>query len=125
MASLAPAFPRLDAVLRSLPCATTLPEQIESPEADTALEPRYHLILLDDNDHTYQYVVELLGHVLGYAREKAFALACVVDSEGRAIVETAGRDQVTRHQRRIHSYGADPRIRHCKGSMSAIIEPAP
>lgn len=89
-----------------------------------ALAPRYHLILLDDNDHSYQYVVELLGHVLGYGVEKAFALACVVDNEGRAIIETASHDQVSRHQRQIHAYGADPRIPRSAGSMSAIIEPA-
>lgn len=101
------------------------PHELERPAGEAGLAPLYHLVLLDDNDHTYQYVVELLAHVFGYAREKAFALACVVDSEGRAIVETAGHDQVTRHQRRIHSYGADPRIPRCRGSMSAIVEPAP
>lgn len=103
----------------------TRPGRVESPAEEAALEPRYHLILLDDNDHTYQYVVELLGHVLGYGPEKSFALACVVDNEGRAIVETAGHEQVTSHQRRIHSYGADPRIPRCRGSMSAVVERAP
>ncbi|MGI8553386.1 MAG: ATP-dependent Clp protease adaptor ClpS [Dehalococcoidia bacterium] len=103
----------------------TRPRQVEAANPEPALAPLYHLILLDDNDHTYQYVIELLSHVLGYGREKAFALACVVDSQGRAIVETAGREQVSQHQHRIHRYGADPRIPHCKGSMSAIIEQAP
>jgi ATP-dependent Clp protease adaptor protein ClpS len=99
----------------------------EAPRAastEPALEPLYHLILLDDNDHTYEYVVELLGHVFGYAAPKAFALACVVDSEGRAIVETASKQRVLAHQHRIHSYGADPRIPRCAGSMSAIVEEA-
>ena len=103
----------------------TRPERIEAPAEAPALEPRYHLILLDDNDHSYQYVVELLGHVLGYGPEKGFALACVVDSEGRAIVETASHEQVTSHQRQIHTYGADPRIPRCRGSMSAVVERAP
>jgi ATP-dependent Clp protease adaptor protein ClpS len=98
--------------------------EVEEQSAEPALEPLYHLILLDDNDHTYQYVVDLLGHVFGYGREKAFALACVVDSAGRAIVETASKDQVTRHQSRIHSFGADPRIPRCAGSMSAVVEQA-
>lgn len=88
------------------------------------LAPRYHLVLLDDSDHTYEYVIDLLGHVFGYGREKAFALACVVDSEGRAIVETADQDTVLRHQRQIHAYGADPRLPQSMGAMSAIIEPA-
>ncbi|MFN8557801.1 MAG: ATP-dependent Clp protease adaptor ClpS [Dehalococcoidia bacterium] len=86
--------------------------------------PRFHLVLLDDDDHTYQYVIDLLGHVFGYGREKGFAIACVVDSQGRAIVETADEDTVSRHQAQIHAYGADPRIERCAGSMSAVIEPA-
>jgi ATP-dependent Clp protease adaptor protein ClpS len=104
--------------------ARTRPAVTERESAAPALEPLYHLVLLDDNDHSYEYVVELLGRVFGYARVKAFALACVVDSEGRAIVETAGKARVTEHQQRIHAFGADPRIPRCAGSMSAIIEPA-
>jgi len=103
---------------------TTRTETRQQTDEAAKLEPPYHLILLDDNDHTYQYVIELLGRVLGYGREKAYALACVVDSQGKAIIETAGYDQVTRHQGQIHTYGADPRIPHCAGSMSAVVEPA-
>ena len=100
------------------------PETVTRERSDPALEPMYHLVLLDDNDHSYEYVVELLGRLFGYARAKAFALACVVDSQGRAIVETAAKTKVTRDQARIHAYGADPRIPRCAGSMSAVIEPA-
>jgi ATP-dependent Clp protease adaptor protein ClpS len=88
------------------------------------LEPRFHLVLLDDNDHTYAYVIEMLGRVFGYDPEKAYALACIVDSEGRVTVETASHEQVTAHQRQIHAYGKDRRIPRCKGSMSAVVEPA-
>jgi ATP-dependent Clp protease adaptor protein ClpS len=97
----------------------------EDVASDSALEGLFHLILLDDNDHTYEYVVEMLGRVLGYGRHKAFAIACVVDSQGQAVLETASHDQCTRHQRMIHSFGADPRITRCQGSMSAVVEPAP
>jgi ATP-dependent Clp protease adaptor protein ClpS len=103
----------------------TTPGTVRRIEDTPQHAPRYHLVLLDDDDHTYDYVVDLLGHVFGYGREKAFALACVVDSQGRAIVETADEDTVLRHQRRIHAFGADPRIARCRGSMSAIVEPAP
>ena len=99
---------------------------VTRPETERAseLEPLFHLVLLDDNDHTDEYVIELLGHVLGYGPEKSFVLARVVDTQGRAIVETAGHAQVTGHQRQIHAFGADPRIERSKGSMSAVVEPA-
>ena len=103
---------------------TTQPGRIEVAEPDEALAALYHLVLLDDDDHTYAYVIEMLRKIFGYAREKAFALASIVDREGQVVLETAGYGQVTKHQGQIHGYGADPRIPHCKGSMSAIVEEA-
>ncbi|MSQ42058.1 MAG: ATP-dependent Clp protease adaptor ClpS [Dehalococcoidia bacterium] len=88
------------------------------------MAPRYHLVLLDDDDHSYDYVIEMLGRIFGYGREKAFALASIVDHAGRVVLETAGHEQVTAHQQQIHGYGADRRIARCKGSMSALVEPA-
>lgn len=88
------------------------------------LDSRYHLVLLDDDDHSYGYVIEMLGKVFGYEPQKSYALACIVDSEGRVIVETASHEEVERHQRSIHGFGPDPRIERCKGAMSAVIEPA-
>jgi len=104
---------------------TAAPQTTPSEDTSTDLEPRYHLVLLDDDQHTYAYVIEMLAAVFGYGREKAYALASIVDTEGRVILETADLDQVTRHQERVHGFGADPRIPTSKGSMSAIIEEAP
>ncbi|MGE5596953.1 MAG: ATP-dependent Clp protease adaptor ClpS [Hyphomicrobiales bacterium] len=93
-------------------------------ESDQELEKPYHLILLDDQYHTYHYVVTMLGRIFGYEVEKAFAIACVVDSSGQAIVMTGSHDEVRRKQELIHSFGADPLMEESVGSMSAIIEPA-
>jgi ATP-dependent Clp protease adaptor protein ClpS len=91
-------------------------------DTGSELEPRYHLILLDDQYHTYQYVIVMLGQIFGYEVEKAFAIACVVDSQGQAVLMTGSRDEVERKQNEVHSFGADPLMPQCKGSMSAIIE---
>lgn len=93
-------------------------------DTDTHLEPPYHLVLLDDDSHTYGYVIHMLGSVFGYSKDKGFAIACVVDSEGRAIVMTGSRDEAERKQHQIHSFGADPAMPESLGSMSAILEPA-
>ena len=66
----------------------------------------------------------MLGSVFGYAPEKGFAIACVVDQDGRAILMTAGLEEVKLKQDQIHAYGADPAMPQSKGSMSAVIEPA-
>jgi ATP-dependent Clp protease adaptor protein ClpS len=93
-------------------------------DTDAHLQLPYHLVLLDDNYHTYQYVILMLGAVFGYTVEKGFAIACVVDSQGQAIVMTGSRDEVELKQQLIHSFGADPLMTECLGSMSAVIEPA-
>ncbi len=102
---------------------TTKPGTEVIEDTDTGFAPLYHVILLDDDSHTYQYVVIMLAAVFGYSTEKGFAIACVVDSQGRAVVFTGGEDEARLKQEQIHSFGADPLMPECKGSMSAILEP--
>ena len=45
--------------------AAVLPE-IEDETSDQ-LQPLYHVILLDDEDHTYDYVIEMLQKIFGIA----------------------------------------------------------
>ena len=93
-------------------------------EDDVQLDPPWHVILLDDNDHSYDYVIQMLGSIFGYGPEKSFALARIVDTQGRVIVFTGNHDKALTHQEKIHNYGADPLIPRCKGSMSALVERA-
>jgi len=86
--------------------------------------PRYHVILLDDDDHSYEYVVEMLTRLFGHSTIKAFKMACIVDFSGRVIVDTTTKERAEFKRDQIHGYGADWRIPRCQGSMSAIIEAA-
>ena len=86
--------------------------------------PLYNVVLLDDDDHTYEYVIEMLMKLFTHTREAAFKLACEVDDTGRVIVDTTTLERAELKRDQIHAYGADWRIDRCRGSMSAIIEPA-
>ncbi len=97
--------------------------QVE-PAAAVEHAPLWHIILLDDDDHTYEYVIEMLGKLFGYSYEKAMALAKEVDANGRVIVETTYLERAEFKRDQIHAYGRDWRITRSKGSMSAILEPA-
>ena len=101
------------------------PQHVDQPSDDARLDALYQLVLLDDDDHSYEYVIEMLGRVLGYGREKAYVLACIVDAEGRVTLETASHERVTQHQSAIHAFGPDPRIERCKGAMTALVERVP
>ena len=94
------------------------------PESKVKLQPPYHVILLDDQDHTYEYVIEMLGKLFGHDTPTAFRMAQEVDRTGRAVVFTGSLEKAEFKRDQIHGYGADPRIPRCKGSMSAALEPA-
>jgi ATP-dependent Clp protease adaptor protein ClpS len=107
---------------------TTRPAPVRETQTvgRTENEPErlYHLVLIDDDQHTYEYVIEMLASIFGYGAEKSFALARIVDNEGRAILETAEYARCEQHQKQIHGYGADPKVPTCRGSMTAVIEEA-
>lgn len=85
--------------------------------------PRYNVVLLDDDDHTYDYVIEMLGKIFAYPVEKAFTMAEEVDTTGRVIVFTGLKEQAEFKRDQIHAFGADFRMSRSKGSMSATLEP--
>ncbi len=116
--------PPSDARYSAFVTTPSVPEIVEQPEVHEELEQPCHLILLDDDSHTYQYVIRMLGDIFGYSREKAFGIASVVDSQGQAILMTAAKDECLLKQEQIHAYGPDPLMELSVGSMSAIVETA-
>ena len=105
-----------------------MPRTIIAPELELTeqerLTPLFHVVLLDDDDHTYDYVVEMLQAVFCHSLDVAFNHAVEVDTTGRTIVMTCELAQAEFGRDQIHAYGADPRMPKSKGSMSAVIEPA-
>ena len=100
-------------------------EDIDTTEEEIVkLIPRYHVILLDDNEHTYDYVIEMLMDLFRHSSETAFQMACEVDTRKRVIVDTTHKERAELKKQQIESYGADRRIPACKGSMSAVMEKA-
>lgn len=106
----------------STPVRRGRPAPVEEAEPQPARP--WRLVLIDDDDHTYEYVIEMLGALFGYGPEKAFALARIVDTDGRVTLLTGERAVCEAKQGQVHAYGADPRIPRSKGSMSAILEQA-
>jgi ATP-dependent Clp protease adaptor protein ClpS len=105
----------------------TLPEPTVAPDQKEKVrrQPPYHVILLNDDDHTYQYVMRMLKELFGYPEEKGFLMAKEVDQTGRAIVLTTSLERAELKRDQIHAYGPDPLLERCQGSMTAVLEPAP
>lgn len=86
-------------------------------------QPRYNVILWDDPNHTYDYVIEMLRQLFGHSVETAFQMAKTVDTDGRAILLTTTKEHAELKRDQIHAFGRDDRSQNSKGSMSASIEP--
>ncbi len=93
-------------------------------EVEPLHEPPYHVILLDDDDHTHSYVIGMLREIFGHSIEDALRMAVEVDETGRAIVATCHKELAELRKEQIETFGSDPDDRHNEGSMRAIIEPA-
>lgn len=104
--------------------AVVKPEQETGTESREELVPLYHVVLLDDDEHTYDYVVEMLGRLFLMSTVEAYRHAVEVDTTGRTIVITCELPHAEFARDQIHAYGADWRMEVSKGSMSAVIEPA-
>jgi ATP-dependent Clp protease adaptor protein ClpS len=104
----------------------TLPAVPETkPEERTRRQPPYNVILLNDDDHTFHYVIAMMQELFGHPPEKGYQIAMEVHTAGRAVVLTTTKEHAELKQDQIHAYGPDPfSSKDCKGSMTAIIEPA-
>jgi ATP-dependent Clp protease adaptor protein ClpS len=83
----------------------------------------YNVVLLNDDDHTFDYVIRMLKQLFGYPEEKGFLMALEVHETGRVIVCTTTLEHAELKRDQIHAFGPDPLLSRSRGSMSAIIEP--
>ena len=106
------------------PAVATAPKAKPARKHKPSQMPPFHVILLNDDDHTYDYVIEMLKVIFAYPDEKGFEMAKTVDKEGRVILMTTHRELAELKRDQIHAYGVDTRVATCKGSMSAMIQAA-
>ena len=108
--------------MRGMPKPTISPET-EILEREQVV-PLYRVVLLDDNDHTYDYVIEMLQTIFVFTTEQAYRHAEEVDRTGRTVLITCELQPAEYARDRIHAYGPDWRLIRSQGSMSAVVEPA-
>ena len=111
----------------------TLPKPITQPDAPrskpnvqprTKHQPPYHVILINDDDHTVDYVVLMMQKLFGKKPEDGIKIAEKVHREGRCIVLTTTLEHAELKQEQIHAFGPDPLIPRCKGSMTCELQAA-
>jgi ATP-dependent Clp protease adaptor protein ClpS len=104
---------------------TTVLKPISATEAkkNRKRQPRYYVVLWDDDDHSYDYAIHMMQHLFAHPRERGLQIAKEVDTSGRAICLTTTKEHAELKRDQIHAFGKDKHIERCVGSMWASIEP--
>lgn len=77
----------------------------EDPEVK--VQPPYAVIVINDDVHTYQYVVETFIKVFRYTPQKCLKLAEEIDKRGQAIVWSGSLEVAELKRDQIMSAGPD------------------
>ena len=113
------------AVAEPVVTTKTAPKHKTDRSTRTRRQPPYHVIILNDEEHTFEYVIEMLVKVFGHSLSIAETLTWRVHNTGRAIVLTTHKELAELKCEQVLSYGPDPRMSISKGPLGCYIEPAP
>jgi len=103
----------------------TMPKSKVAVETETRRQPPYNVVVLNDEEHTFEYVIELLTKLFGHSVDAAKHLTWTIHTTGRAIVYTTHKELAELKREQVLAYGPDPRMDISKGPLGCYIEPAP
>jgi ATP-dependent Clp protease adaptor protein ClpS len=95
-------------------------------ETKTHQVPPYNLILENDDDHSFEFVMGVLIKALGYTVERSFELTRQAHQQGRAVVWTGPKEVAELKLEQVLTFHE---IRESDGRklgpVGCVIEPAP
>lgn len=90
------------------------------------VQPPYAVIVLNDDLHSFPYVIETFQKVFGYSAEKATMFAMVIHFAGRALVWSGTRELAELKLEQIRGAGPDIYAStRVEFPLGAYIEPLP
>ncbi len=100
------------------------PRPKPSGKTKSRLLPPFHVILENDDFHSFDFVISVLRKVFGISEERALEFAMQAHKTGRSIVWTGSKEVAELRLDQIHSF-AEIRADGAKlGPLGASIEPA-
>jgi ATP-dependent Clp protease adaptor protein ClpS len=106
--------------------------QVEPPpkkqrgKAKPQKQPPYAVVVFNDNEHSFQYVIDAFGKVFGYPREKRYSLAMQIHNAGKGIVWSGTRELAELKRDQIRSCGPDfHAVNKVTFPLGVTIEPLP
>lgn len=109
-----------------LPDVMVTPKPKARERTHTRRVPPYNVILMNDDHHSCEFVVEVLGKALGYTAERAFQLMLQAHTSGRAVVWTGPKEVAELKAEQIGTFHEIRASDQAKlGPLGCTIEPAP
>lgn len=88
--------------------ATVAPAKPKAePQEKVKRLPPYAVILLNDNRHTFQYVIDAIKKTFGYSTFKAMRLAMRAHVSGRSLVWVGSKEVAEFKRERLRGFGPD------------------
>ena len=87
--------------------------------------PPYNVILLNDDHHSMEFVIEVLCKALGYTVERSYQLMMQAHNSGRTIVWTGPKEVAELKAEQIRTFHQRLDDGRELGPLGCEIEPAP
>jgi ATP-dependent Clp protease adaptor protein ClpS len=103
---------------------TTEPKERE--RTDVRRQPPYNVILENDDDHSMEFVVDVLRKVLGCTLEKAYQYMMTAHTTGRAVIWTGPKEVAELKVEQVRTFHETRVFDGAKlGPLGCTLEPAP
>ena len=102
---------------------TTKPK--ERSKEQTRKLPPYHVILENDDFHSFEFVIDVLRKALGLTEQQAFQYTQLAHRTGRAVVWTGNKEVAELKMEQMQSFHEIRSDGAKLGALSVTIEPAP
>jgi ATP-dependent Clp protease adaptor protein ClpS len=103
---------------------STIVETEITTDTTTRRLPPYNVVILNDEEHSFPYVIELLTKLFRHSVAMAEELTLRIHTTGRAIVYTTHKELAELKRDQVIAYGPDPLFKESKGPLRCYVEPA-
>jgi ATP-dependent Clp protease adaptor protein ClpS len=105
------------------PLVTTRPR--EKSKEKTRHLPPYHVILENDDFHSFEFVMDVLRKALSLSQEQAFQFTQLAHRTGRAVVWTGNKEVAELKMEQMQTFHEIRADGTNLGALGVSIEPAP
>jgi ATP-dependent Clp protease adaptor protein ClpS len=104
------------------PLVTTKPKEKE--ETGTRRVPPFHVMLENDDHHSFEFVVDVLRKALGFNEQRAFLVTNEAHTKGRAVAWTGSKEVAELKVEQMLSFHEIRSDGRKLGPLGVTIEPA-